>query len=385
MGNDHETSHIDIFQQQKIAVIHEWLSNYAGSETVTEKIISFCKNVSVYATVDFMDTDKKEIMLNGLKPHTTFIQNLPFAKEHFRYYLPLFPFAIKRHKLDQYDILLSSSHAFAHGINKNHGQIHICYCHTPMRYIWDMQDLYLKANNMDKGIAAFCSKILAKLLRKWDFKISQNVDYYISNSNFTADRIKRNYGRPAKVIYPPVNIDRFIVEKDKEDFYVTASRLVCYKKTDLVVEAFCNMPDKKLIVIGDGKLKSKILEMATPNITVLSHLSFDEFHRYLRKAKGFVFAGEEDFGITVVEAQACGTPVIGYNKGGTSEIIIDKITGVLFDNQTSNDIVNAVNKFEQTIDNFDSYEIRKNSERFSTEVFKYEYEKFVTDCINKRV
>ena len=370
----------------KVAVVHEWLSTYAGSEKVTETIIKLFNSCKVYATVEFLTHKERNLILGDKKAQTTFIQHLPFSRKYFRYYLPFFPFAIRQHKLNDAELIISSSHAFAHGVKKRKGQIHVSYSHTPMRYIWDMQDLYLKANNMDKGLIAVASKTLAKFLRKWDAKVSKDVDYYISNSQFTANRIKNCYGRTAKVIYPPVSIEDFESISDKSDYYLTASRFVSYKKVELVVEAFTKMPNKKLIVIGDGKQKSLIEKLATPNITIFSHLEFEIFHEYLRKAKAFVFAGEEDFGITMVEAQACGTPVIAYHKGGAAEIVKNGETGLLFKEQSIDSIKNAVLRFENDFNNkMDSDLIRKNAERFSTEVFKNELSKHIIDCTSGQV
>ena len=371
-------------QKINVAIVHEWLSTYAGSEKVTESIVRLYRNSSLFSTVNFLKEETKTRMLGSIIPKTTFIQNLPFSKAHFRYYLPLFPLAIRSHNLEGHELIISSSHAFAHGVRKKEGQVHICYCHTPMRYIWDLQDLYLEANNMNKGIISIASKMLAKLLRRWDFRISKDVDYYISNSKYTADRIKRCYGREAKVIYPPVDVNKFIAESKKEDFYLTASRLVCYKKTDLIVDAFTKMPDKKLIVIGDGKLKAKVAKMATPNITFLSHLDFEKFHYYMRKAKAFVFAGEEDFGITMVEAQACGTPVLAYNKGGAAEIVRDEQTGLLFNEQKAHSIVDVVKRFEKISYLFSASAIRENADRFSQDVFDEEFTKFIKKSISEQ-
>lgn len=368
-----------------IALVHEWLSTYAGSEKVSESIINILNNVQVFSTVDFLSTEERKNIIGSRKAKTTFIQNLPLARRHFRYYLPLFPLAIRTHNLKDYKVIVSSSHAFAHGVKTTNNQLHVSFCHTPMRYIWDMQELYLEANNMNSGLVSFASKIMAKILRKWDAHVSKNVDFYISNSHFTADRIKRCYGREAKVIYPPVEIEKFISTKDKEDFYVTASRFVCYKKVEVVVEAFTKMPDKKLIVIGDGNRKASIEKIATSNVTVLSHLEFNKFHEYMRKAKGFIFAGEEDFGITMVEAQACGTPVIAYNQGGAAEIVIDKETGLLFNQQTADSIKDAITSFEDNYNGqFPIDKIRKNAERFNQDRFNHEFLSFLNDCIREK-
>lgn len=376
------STHVD---DLKVAVVHEWLSTNAGSEKVTQSILNLVKHAKVFATVDFMDkTDQKKI-LGDKKPKTTFIQWLPLSRQHFRYYLPLFPFAIRTHRLRNFPVIISSSHAFAHGVKKSKDQVHISYCHTPMRYIWDMQELYLEANKLNSGILSFAGNLFSRFLRWWDVRVSKDVDYYISNSRFTAKRIENYYDKKAKVIYPPVDINKFDVESEKEDFYVTASRLVCYKKVEEVVEAFNNMPDKKLIVIGDGRRKEIIEKMAGPNVTVLSHLPFKTFKHYMRKAKAFVFAGEEDFGITLVEAQACGTPLIAFNRGGAAEIAVHGETGVLFDEQSPESIQKAVNEFEFVHEqHFNAHRIRANAERFSQERFDSEMTSFINTCVREK-
>jgi glycosyltransferase involved in cell wall biosynthesis len=368
-----------------IAVVHEWLSVKAGSEKVTECIVNLFDKVDVFSTVDFLSPEDRKIIVGSRKPITSFIQKLPWARRHFRYYLPIFPFAVRSHNLEKYDIIISSSHAFAHGVKTNKNQLHISYCHTPMRYIWDMQDVYLEAHKINFGPIGWASKLLTYFFRKWDAKVSQNVDFYIANSSFTAQRIRRFYGKKAHVIHPPVNIEKFEPESEKEDFYVTASRLVCYKKVDLVVEAFTKMPDKKLIVIGDGNEKARIEKIAGPNISIFSHLEFEKFHYYMRKAKAFVFAGKEDFGITLVEAQACGTPIIAYRKGGAAEIVKNRKTGLLFGNQNADEIVSAVTEFENKYENsFSALEIRKNAERFSLERFNSEMMNFVNSNVKEK-
>lgn len=367
----------------KVALIHEWLTIIAGSEKVVRRINNIYNDSDVFALVNFLNTKQQKNLIGEKKITTSIIQRLPFTRNHFRMYLPIFPLAVRLFRLKKYNILLTSSHAFANGIRSKKNQLHISYCHTPMRYIWDLQDLYLEANNMNKGLLSIGSNLLAMILRKWDYKCSKNVTHFIANSNFTADRIKRCYNRDAKVIYPPVNINNFSLETNKSDYYLTAGRLVCYKKADLIVKAFAKMPDKKLIVIGDGKFKDDLVKMATPNIQFFSHLNSKEFTDYMQKAKAFVFAGEEDFGITMVEAQACGTPVIAYNKGGASEIVIDNETGVLYNEQSDENLIEAIGRFEQIANTFDSKKIRQNSLKFSEEVFDKEYKTFVDNCINE--
>ncbi len=383
--NSSEVGSTEISPKEKVAIVHEWLSTKAGSEKVTECLINLLQNVEVYSTVDFMSKGDRKAVMGDRFPKTTFIQKLPMARRHFRYYLPIFPFAVRSHNLRNHSLIISSSHAFAHGIKTRPGQLHISYSHTPMRYIWDMQELYLESNNLNKGPLAIGSKLLTSILRKWDARVSKNVDYYISNSKFTAQRIKSFYGREAHVIYPPVEVDRFELQAEKEDFYVSASRLVCYKKVELLVEAFNKMPEKKLILIGDGNRKSLIEKIAGPNITVLSHLAFPEFSSYMSKAKAFVFAGKEDFGITLVEAQACGTPVIAFGEGGAAEIVKDQETGVLFQEQSCQSLMEAVIDFEQNFEpNYSPAVVRQNAERFSLDRFNREVLDFIKTCLSEK-
>ncbi len=368
-----------------IALVHEWLSVKAGSEKVTESFVDIFEDVDLFATVDFMSEADRKQLADDHAIKTSFIQKLPKARRHFRYYLPIMPWAVRKHKLQDYSLILSSSHAFAHGVKKSSDQLHISYCHTPMRYIWDLQDVYLESHGIHIGPLGWASKLLTSMLRAWDAKVSKQVDYYIANSGFTAQRIRRFYGRKATVIHPPVNVEKFTVEEEKEDYYLTVSRLVCYKKVDLVVEAFNAMPDKKLIVIGDGPEKEKIEKMAGPNVTMLSHLEFEQFHRYMRKAKAFVFAGKEDFGITLVEAQACGTPLLAFHKGGAAEIMQHQKTGLFFRQQTTEAIQKSIADFEKNYQGkFSTQAIRANAERFNYERFKREMLNFVAKCLKKK-
>ena len=361
----------------KIAIVHEWLVNYAGSERVVESFTNIWSEADVFTLVDFLNAEQREIILKGKNAKTSFIQNLPFAKTKHRNYLPLFPSAIERLDLSDYDIIVSSSHAVAKGIKKKVNQLHITYCHSPMRYAWDQAEHYLQ------GIKGVAAKLFMEYLRKWDLKSAANVDFFIANSHHIAEKIERIYKRNAEVIYPPVDTDKFEVGNIKEDYYLTASRMVPYKKLDLVVEAFNKMPDKKLVVIGSGPEKDKIRSLAAANVKIIGHQDRDSLKSFMQKAKAFVFAAEEDFGIIVVEAMACGTPVIALSKGGAKESVIDAVTGVLFDKQNSESIKNAVIQFEKEIGSFDPAAIRNHSERFSRMIFEKNIKKFVDEKAEK--
>ncbi len=357
----------------RIAIVHEWLVNYAGSERVVESFTNIWPGADVYSLVDFLTEKHRDIILKGKRANTSFIQKLPFARKKHRNYLPLFPKAIEKLDLNGYDIILSSSHAVAKGIKKNPNQLHVTYCHSPMRYAWDQADQYLKGT---KGAIA---KLFINYLRKWDLRSSSNVDFFIANSHHIAEKIKRIYNRNAEVIYPPVDTDKFTVINEKEDFYLTVSRLVPYKRIDLIVEAFNLMPDKKLIVIGTGPEFNKIKSLAKENIQLIAYKPTDILTDYLKKAKAFVFAAEEDFGIVVVEAMCCGTPVIAWNYGGTAETVVDGKTGIHFSDQTKDSIIAAVRKFETGSRVFDPQIIRSHSEQFSRKIFEENISSFIKE------
>jgi len=357
----------------KTAIVHEWFVNYAGSERVVESFTNLWPDADIFSLVDFLNADERSIILNGKQAHTSFIQNLPFARKKHRNYLPLFPKAIEKLDLSGYDVILSSSHAVAKGVIKNPDQLHITYCHSPMRYVWDQADQYLKGT---KGLIA---KLFINYLRKWDLRSASNVDFFIANSHHIAEKIKRIYNRGAEVIYPPVDVDRFELNEHKGDYYLTASRMVSYKRLDLVIEAFNELPDKNLIVIGSGPEKEKLISKGSSNIKIIGHQDTDKLKVYMQKAKAFVFAAEEDFGIIVVEAMACGTPVIAWNYGGTGESVIDGDTGVLFSEQTKDSIIAAVIKFEGISSNFNPQLIRKHSKKFSKTKFENNIKNFVDE------
>ncbi|MCZ7609322.1 MAG: glycosyltransferase family 4 protein [Ignavibacterium sp.] len=365
----------------KTAIVHEWLVNYAGSEKVVESFTNIWQDADVFTLVDFLNDEERRIILKGKKAKTSFIQSLPYAKKRHRKYLPLFPKAIESFDLSKYDLIISSSHSVAKGVRTNKNQLHICYCHSPMRYAWDEADYYLKEANLNSGIKGLVAQSILKYLRKWDLKSADNVDYFIANSNHIAKKIKRIYNRHADVIYPPVDVEKFSLATEKEDFYLTASRLVPYKRIDLIIEAFARMPDKKLIVIGSGPEKERLKTKAASNISLIGYQEFDSLKSYMQKAKAFVFAAEEDFGIIVVEAMACGTPVIAGNFGGTTESVVDKKTGVLFPNQTVDSIVEAVKNFDVIAKSINNSEVRIHSEKFSREIFEKNIKIYVDEKI----
>jgi len=365
----------------RVAVVHDWLDKYAGSERVLEQILELFPKADLFSLVDFLE-DRS--FIRNKKVHTSFIQNLPFAKRYFRYYLPLFPLAIESFDLSNYDLIISSSHCVAKSVKKHNLQIHISYVHTPVRYAWDLREEYLKETGLNKGIKRFLATLVLDYIKKFDFKTANRVDHFVANSQFVRERIRRIYGRDAKVIYPPVDVHKFRLNENKEDFYLVVSRLEPYKKLHLIVEAFARMPEKKLIVIGDGSQMKKIKEIAGKNVEILGYQKDEVVKDSLERAKAFVYAAEEDFGIAMVEAQACGTPVVAFRKGGASEIVVHGKTGILFDKQSPEAIVEAIKGLDRIYDRLNFSEIRENSLRFSKERFREEFKGFVEKVFQKK-
>jgi len=360
--------------KRKIAIVHDWLVTNAGAEKVLKAIIEIYPDADIFSLVDFLNNNDRQEVLNGKYAKTSFIQNLPFARKHFRNYLPLFPKAIESLDLSRYDLIISSSWAVAKGVKKADNQLHICYCHTPIRYAWDLYDEYV--DNLKQPKKFLVEKTL-QYIRDWDLETVERVDYFIANSKFVADRIKKIYNRDSVVIYPPVNIEKFKLYEKKDDYYITASRLVGYKKVDLIVKAFNEMPNRKLVVIGDGPEFNRIKSIAKDNIQILGYQKDEILIDYIKKAKAFVYAAVEDFGIVPVEAQSCGTPVIALNIGGTAETVIDGVTGVHFNKQSIDEIKKAVERLEGL--KFDFCKISKIVKKYANNRFKDEIENFIKE------
>ena len=369
----------------KYALVHEWLTPKAtgGSELVVQEILQHI-DADLYALIDFESTNSQSYLL-GRSIGTTFLQHLPLARNGVQKYLPLLPIAIEQLDLRQYDVILSSSHAVAKGVLTTPQQLHICYCHTPMRYAWDLTFDYLRSSRMGRGIQGWVTRYLLHQLRQWDTISANRVDYFIANSQHTARRIWRCYRREATVIYPPVNTSRFPLVAQKENFYVTVSRLVSYKYVSVIVEAF-NELGYPLVVIGNGSDEEAIRKLAQPNVQVLGFCANTVVEQYMAQAKAFVYAACEDFGIALVEAQACGTPVIAYGAGGALETVRDirqhpdNGTGLLFQAQNVSALVEAVKTFETLQSAFDPHNGRLNADLFGQKVFSDRYLAFVKHC-----
>lgn len=365
----------------KIAWVHEWLVLLAGAEKILEEAYGIYKG-DVYTLVK----DPQGIQgasFSEANIITSFIQKLPWGRKKYRSYLPLFPLAMESFDMRGYDVVLSTSHAVAKGVLTNCNQLHICCCCSPMRYIWDLRHQYLEEAGWDKGLKRKIAELIGHYLRLWDVGSVNRVDAFIAISKYISRRIKKIYNRESVVIYPPVDVDLFSLHEQKEDYYLAASRMVPYKKIDLVVEAFSTMPEKRLVVIGDGPDMDKVKKKAGKNIEILGYQNNDVLKEYMQKAKAFVFAPEEDFGIIPIEAQACGTPVIAYGKGGALETVVANETGMFFEKQDVDSVVKAVNSFEKNQDKFDCHKIRKQAEKFSTERFQREFKQFIDSKIEE--
>ena len=366
----------------RVAIVCDWLVVYAGAERVLEQLLKIYPDADLFCLVDFLPKDQRSFIMDK-KTHTSFIQNLPCAKKNYRSYLPLMPLAIEQLDVSAYDLVISSSHAVAKGVLTGPDQVHISYVHSPIRYAWDLQHQYLQEANLTRGMKGWIAKAILHYIRLWDYRTAHGVDHFIANSEFIARRIKKVYGREADVVYPPVDVDAYEMCEDKEDFYLTASRMVPYKKIKLIVEAFNEMPDKQLVVIGDGPEYGKIKEIAKGNIVLMGYQPFAVLREKMQKAKGFVFASEEDFGITPVEAQACGTPVIAYGKGGALETIrgqeCEDSTGLFFYRQTTEAIIEVVRSFETLSTDILPQICRNNAERFSTERFLTDMRSYIDE------
>jgi glycosyltransferase involved in cell wall biosynthesis len=363
----------------RVAVVHDWLVTYAGAERVLKEVLALFPQADLYSVVDFMP-QKDRKFIEDHKIFTSFVQKLPFAKKKYRSYLPLMPYAVETFDLSAYDLVISSSHAVAKGVITGPNQKHVCICYSPIRYAWDLQHQYLNESGLSTGVKGLFARYFLHRMRIWDHRTANGVDEFIAISNFIAQRIWKVYRRESVVIYPPVDVDGFELVTEKQDFYLTASRMVPYKKMDLIVEAFKQMPDKKLVVIGDGpdfKKIQKIAEKAS-NIQLIGYQSFEVLKDHMQRSKAFVFAAEEDFGITPLEAQACGTPVIAFGKGGALETIQEEISGVFFKQQRENSLIDAILRFEQT--EFDPQVCRNNAERFSAHAFQNRFKQLVMEC-----
>lgn len=376
-----------LFANQHVAVVHDWLVSYAGAERVLAEMLSMVPHAEVFSLVDFLPTADRAF-LAGHRVHTSFVQRLPMARQHFRKYLPILPRAAESLDLSRFDVVLSSSHAFAKNVRPAPRALHLCYCYTPMRYAWAMTDRYLA----DAGLTGPIGRVArwqARRLRDWDLAGSPRVTRFAACSRYIAQRIESAYRRDSQVVYPPVDVEGFAptVAVPRDDYFVTVSRLVSYKRIDLIVKAFAQLPEHRLLVIGTGPEAARIKAFATPNVSLLGYLPTAEVKQKVQAARAFLFAADEDFGIAPVEAQAAGTPVIAYGQGGALETIvgmgdgIEAPTGIFFHHQTADAIAQAVRVFTENANSFTAERCRSNAARFAPEYFRSSYRAFALDHV----
>jgi glycosyltransferase involved in cell wall biosynthesis len=344
-----------------------------GAERMLDHILRCFPGADVYTAVDFLPEEHRGF-LGASRVVTSFVQKLPRARTAYWNYIPLMPFAFERFDLRGYDLVISNSHTVAKGLRTQRAQPHLCCLQTPMRFAWDLEDDYLERFRIGGARRVVARRVL-RAMRDWDRRTATRVDEFLSISRFVASRCERFYGRSSTVLYPPVDVDYFVAgSAPREDFFLTASRLTPFKRIDLIVEAFKALPDHRLIVIGDGPERARIEAIRTANVTYLGYQRDDVLRDYMQRARAFVFAAPEDFGLVMAEAQACGTPVIALGVGGACEIVRglddDPSTGVLFPEATASAIGNAVAAFERHESRFVPSACRANSLRFSPELFR---------------
>lgn len=364
----------------KVAFIQDWLTSYGGAEKCIEALCEVWPEADIYTLVYRQEIFNHSI-ISGHKVYTSFIQSLPWSKTKFRHYFMLYPFAVEQYDLNEYDVVISFSAAFSHGVITSPNQLHICYKHTPMRYAWNGYHEYLQDPQIRSKWKNWLTRHLIHRLRRWDFQAAQRPDLIIANSEEVRRRIWKYYRRRAIVIYPPVEVDKFSFSssKAKGNYYFTMSRMVPYKRIDLIVKAFIELGDKKLIVAGDGPEMGRLKKIArdSSNIEFVGFVNDKDKIELMQKAKAFIFSAHEDFGIAPVEAQACGIPIIAYGKGGALETVVDNKTGIFFNAQRIEELKKTVFRFEELKGSFNPTLIRKNAEKFSQTVFKNKIKKYV--------
>ena len=357
----------------KLAIVHEWLNIYGGSERLLAEILGAYPQADLHALIH----NKQNLIgtpLEGKSVKTSFLQKIPRVEHLYRGLLPLMPFAIERMNVRQYDVVLSISHAVAHGIKTSKEQIHISYVCTPMRYAWHLQDDYLHLHHLDKPLIGAAARLTLSLLRRWDRESASRADYLLAISHWTAQKIQQAWGRESHVIYPPVDVERFLRAKEREDFYVHVSRLVPYKMTAEIIHAF-NELRLPLVVVGDGPEMPNLQKLAKSNIKLLGYQPDVVIADLLNRARAFIYMAVEDFGIAMVEAQAAGCPVIAYGKGGAVEILKDGETGLLFQDQSSRSLSEAV--LQSRTMKLNSQASKENAARFSSKRFHEEFSAYL--------
>ncbi len=364
----------------RVAIVHEWLEHRAGSERVFEELLGIYPQADLFSLVDFLPPGQGRAWLGGRHVQTSILQRLPLARHSFRYYLPLMPLLVEQFDLSSYDLVISSSHAVAKGVLTRPDQVHVSYVHTPFRYAWDLTHTYLRSLGPVQRLMA---KPVLHYLRLWDVLSAGRPDVIVANSRHVAARIRKEWRRSATVVHPPVDIARFRHDRPRNERFITISRLVPYKRVDLLIEAF-NQLALPLDIVGEGSERRRLQRLAGSTIRLLGHLEDADLTSRLECARAFVFAAEEDFGIAPVEAMACGTPVIAWSRGGCSETVIHGITGILYEQQDVAAICAAVREFISGRMALDPSHIARHAAGFSVDRFAEAMKRLVAEAMAMR-
>ena len=380
----------------KSAIIHDWFlsKSIGGAEKVTKTIHDIVSNnyqTEIFSFVEDFDRSKSKLFINR-SINTSILQKIPFAKSNIQHFLPFLPFIVEQYDLDEFKLIISSSHSFCKGVITSPNQLHLSYVHTPMRYAWDQMNIYLQQSTLSRlGFEPFIRYLLYKL-REWDYLSGQRPDYLIANSSFTAKRIKKYWGRDSTVIHPPVELQRFKFTNKRKDFYLSVCRLVPNKRVDLLIKAF-NKLNLKLYVVGNGPEKFKLQKIANKNIIFLGNINDTEVQKLMSTCRAFVYSGVEDFGIAIIEAMASGAPIVAYGKGGVLDSVNcfltgDKKnhpTGIFFNQQSTMSLLQAIQYFEEKKlwNKFKAENINEHVQKFSTKQFKIKFKNYLNNMINK--
>ncbi|MET3690802.1 glycosyltransferase [Methylobacterium goesingense] len=363
----------------RVAIVHDWLYVVGGAERVLGELIVCYPQADVYSLFDFLpDEGRARIGLGETR--VSFLQNLPFIRKTHQIYLPLMPLAIEQFDLSTYDLVISSSYAVAKGIITGPEQVHVAYVHSPMRYAWDLQHVYLREGGYATGLKSVLARVLLHYMRLWDVRTASGPDAMIANSRYVARRIRKIYGRDAAVIHPPVTLAGESIDRPRGRHFLAASRLVPYKNIEAIVDAFRHLPDLQLVVAGDGPEADRLRQRAGPNVTFRGFVGDGELRRLMTTARAFIFAAQEDFGIVPVEAQAEGTPVLALGRGGACETVVAwglERTGLFFDEPTAPAIAACVRRFVADEDSFSRAACRAQAAHFSADRFRREFTTFV--------
>ena len=371
---------------KRVALVHDWCPSFRGGERVLAEFCQLFEGANVYTLFDFLPQQVKEEFFAGTAFHTSIANRLPWIEKYYRALFFLCPFLIEQFDVTDYDVVVSSSAAFSRGVLTRPDQPHLCYVHSPVRYAWDEQFSYLGQEGMGYGLKGFLFRCMLHKLRTWDTRTAHGPDLMLANSNYVRSRIKRIYGRDARVVHPPVATEELHYAPLKDDYYVAASFLAPYKRTDLVIAAFNQMPTRRLLVVGDGQQSQTLRAMAGPNVKFTGYLPRREYVTAIAQARALVFAGCEDFGIALAEAQACGTPLIAFGRGGARDIVrplgvLPAPTGILFGKQTVAAIRDAVAQFETHHGAIAPAACRENAIRFSVDRFRREIAQAFDDAV----